>query len=74
MGRGEPGIVPSLTTQLPYFRQEMQIRQPRGFPGEKQNQPAVIRTGWRSKSPALDESNIGAPAYSRPSGAVAARQ
>jgi len=28
MGRGEPGITPSLTTQLLYFRQEMQIRQP----------------------------------------------
>ena len=28
MGRGEPGIVPGLTTQLLYFRQEKQIRQP----------------------------------------------
>jgi hypothetical protein len=28
MGRGEPGIVPSLTTQLVYFRQENGIRQP----------------------------------------------
>ena len=28
MGRGEPGIVPGLTTQLLYFRQETCIRQP----------------------------------------------
>jgi hypothetical protein len=28
MGRGEPGIVPGLTTQLVYFRQESGIRQP----------------------------------------------
>jgi hypothetical protein len=28
MGRGEPGIVPSLTTQRLYFRQESGIRQP----------------------------------------------
>jgi hypothetical protein len=28
MGRGEPGIVPGLTTQLVYFRQEIGIRQP----------------------------------------------
>jgi hypothetical protein len=27
MGRGEPGIVPSLTTQLVYFRQIIGIRQ-----------------------------------------------
>jgi len=27
MGRGEPGIGPSLTTQLLYFRQELEIRQ-----------------------------------------------
>jgi len=32
MGRGEPGIVPGLTTQLYYFRQETQIRQPSGSP------------------------------------------
>ncbi len=29
MGRGELGIVPSLTTQRLYFRQENAIRQPR---------------------------------------------
>ncbi len=28
MGSGEPEIVPSLTTQLLYFRQEISIRQP----------------------------------------------
>ncbi len=28
MGRDEPGILPSLTTQLLYFRQEISIRQP----------------------------------------------
>jgi hypothetical protein len=28
MGRDEPGIVPGLTTQLVYFRQEIGIRQP----------------------------------------------
>jgi hypothetical protein len=27
-GHGESGIAPCLTTQLPYFRQEIQIRQP----------------------------------------------
>ena len=30
MGRGEPEIAPGLTTQLLYFRQEIQIRQPCG--------------------------------------------
>ena len=28
MGRGKPGIGPSLTTQLVYFRQETSFRQP----------------------------------------------
>ena len=43
MGRGEPGIDPSLTTQLPYFRQEMQIRQPGDFPQANRNNPRQSR-------------------------------
>jgi hypothetical protein len=47
MGRGEPGITPSLTTQLLYFRQEMQIRQP------------DARTGTVLISTCLTHSNLG---------------
>jgi hypothetical protein len=39
MGRGEPGIVPGLTTQLLYFRQETSIRQPNAASQE----PAGLR-------------------------------
>jgi hypothetical protein len=47
MGRGEPGILPSLTTQLLYFRQEISIRQPHGyFPNSEISEILILRNFW----------------------------